>query len=599
MTEEDSLLNQQLDEYEVLSLLGRGGMARVYRGVDTRLNRYVAIKVIEKLYRDDPEYVKRFEREAQVIAGLQHPNVVQLYRYGEAQGFLYMVMQYIDGADLAAILRGYTQQATFMEPQDVLKLMSEICQALDYIHQHGVIHRDIKPSNIMLDKEGRAYLADFGLSLLTDVGTRGEVFGTPQYIAPEQAISSANAQPSSDLYAMGVILYEIFTGQLPFSSTDALELAMMHISDTPPAPRSLRPQISPELEAVILKALEKDPQDRYPSGAELVKALGKALFGAAQKKPSIAEQVLARSVLLPPPQQALLQMQQQPRPQPAKPEAPADQPIPPTQRAPVEGVGYNGGVDYNGVDYNGVEYNARENIPGTNMFQAGAIPPIAAAPVGAPTPATALELEAAEPPSTASRPTPPGQAKKTSFPLWAGIAALVGLPLLALVGCLAGVLIFNMFSGNAAPKSSAAPTIAAAGVAKTAAPSASPAATGVAGGGTVFKLTLLALKDGLVIYNEGPDNFVLGPLQIGSGSQQIVGADWGTKQLDAGQCVVAASGNKKFKLPKSVKCNPVETLSGQDGGAWSDTFEVYYNGEQVGTCQEGSDSPCTVEITAH
>jgi serine/threonine protein kinase len=188
-----------------------------------------------------------------------------------------MVMQFIDGSDLHTILSSYRADGEFIETTEALQITRDVCLALDYVHRKGVIHRDIKPSNILLDKEGHAFLSDFGLALLTRFGTLGQVFGSPQYIAPEQAISSARAEPRSDLYSVGIILYEMFTGQLPFLSQDSVEQAMQHIQAPAPHPQSVRPEIPVGIAEVILKALEKDPEKRYPSGAALVKALEQAI----------------------------------------------------------------------------------------------------------------------------------------------------------------------------------------------------------------------------------------------------------------------------------------------------------------------------------
>ncbi len=208
----DRLMGQQLDEYRLEALLGRGGMARVYRGLDIRLGRYAAIKVIDIPLQTTSEYMVRFEREAQAIAKLEHPHIVRLYHSGEAQGLLYMAMQYIEGADLGSVLQTYRDDDEFIEPEETSRIIRQVCQALDYAHAQGVIHRDIKPSNILLDKQGQVYLTDFGLALLTEIGTRGEIVGSPHYNAPEQAISSAKVVPQSDLYSVGIILYEMFTG---------------------------------------------------------------------------------------------------------------------------------------------------------------------------------------------------------------------------------------------------------------------------------------------------------------------------------------------------------------------------------------------------
>ncbi len=335
MVEKDPFLNRTIDEYKVEALLGVGGMARVYRGVDTRLKRYVAIKIIGFPHQYDESYITRFEREAQVIALFSHPNIVPLYRYGEIDGFLYMVMQYIDGSDLHTILSSYRNDAEFMEPKDVLHIITDVCNALDYVHSRGVVHRDIKPGNILLDKEGRAFLSDFGLALIKEVGTLGEIFGSPQYISPEQTISSAKAESRSDLYSVGVILFEIFTGQLPFEDSDPVEQALKHLNQPVPPPRSLRADISPQVEAVILKALEKNPDDRYSSGAALVKALSAALQDsvapAAPPPSTLSSLTIAERVRL--------QVNSQPLPvlaapnnRPASPRRSTEADIPPTSR---------------------------------------------------------------------------------------------------------------------------------------------------------------------------------------------------------------------------------------------------------------------------
>ncbi len=288
-TADDSLLGRQLDEYRLEALLGHGGMARVYRGLDTNLERHVAIKVIDTPFQSDSDHIARFKREAQAIAQLEHPNIVRLYRYGEADGLLYMAMQYIKGADLGSVLARHRSGETSMSPEEASRIVREVCQALDYAHKRGVIHRDIKPSNIMLDEEGHIILTDFGLALMAELGTRGEIFGSPYYMSPEQAMSSANVVPQSDLYSVGAILYEMFTEQPPFDAEDPLEVAMQHMSASPRPPRELRPEISPELEAVILKALAKEPGERYQSGAELAQALDQALQIAVAPQPEKLE----------------------------------------------------------------------------------------------------------------------------------------------------------------------------------------------------------------------------------------------------------------------------------------------------------------------
>ncbi|GAB4574420.1 MAG: hypothetical protein Kow0077_20920 [Anaerolineae bacterium] len=274
---QDKFIGRQLDEYRIDALLGKGNMARIYLATDVRLGRQAAIKIISHTHQDDEMYIMRFRREARAIAQLNHPHIVQLYRYGEAEDLLYMAMQYIEGASLSVVLRSYHQDGQYIEPHEALRIIREVCSALDYAHQKGVIHRDVKPANIMLDITARAILTDFGLALIQADGTRGGVLGTPHYLAPEQARSSANATPQSDLYSVGVIMYELFTGQRPFDAKKPVEVAMMHITQPPPSPRQIRPEISPELEAVILKAMAKRPEQRFQSGAELVHALEQAM----------------------------------------------------------------------------------------------------------------------------------------------------------------------------------------------------------------------------------------------------------------------------------------------------------------------------------
>lgn len=277
MANHNDMTNILLDEYRIEELLGQGGMARVYRGFDTRLHRYVAIKVIDRPFRNDQDYIKRFEREAQSIARLDHPHIVKIFRFGEAEDLVYMAMQYVEGSDLGAVLDSYQTDNDYMEPEDILRITRELCMALDYSHSAGVIHRDVKPSNVMLNKEGKVILTDFGLALQAQIGTAGEIFGSPHYLSPEQAISSANVSAQSDLYSVGVMLFEMFTNQLPFDASEPMAVAKMHMADDPPSPRQIRPEISETIAQLILKSLAKEPDERYQSGAELSAALATAL----------------------------------------------------------------------------------------------------------------------------------------------------------------------------------------------------------------------------------------------------------------------------------------------------------------------------------
>jgi serine/threonine protein kinase len=277
MMQDDPLVGKHLHEYRVDRLIGRGNMASVYLATDFRLQRKAAIKVNRQDYQNDANYVMRVLREGQVMAQLSHPHIVQAYRLGEVDQTLYLAMQYIEGADLSIVLKSYKEDREYIETPEAARIIREIASALDYAHREGVIHRDVKPSNIMLDNRGWSYLTDFGLVLVTVDGTIGDVLGTPYYIAPEQAISSADAIPQSDLYSLGIVMYEMFTNVRPFEANRPLAIAMMHVSSPPRPPRELRPEISPEVEAVILKSIAKKPEARYQSGAEMSAALDEAI----------------------------------------------------------------------------------------------------------------------------------------------------------------------------------------------------------------------------------------------------------------------------------------------------------------------------------
>lgn len=276
------LIGARLGNYEVEGPLGRGGMAHVYKAWDTTLKRPAAIKVIEPNLSAEARYRERFEREAQSIAALEHAHIVPVYYFGKTINLYYLAMKFVEGEDLGALMNRYAIAGEYLPADDILRIVEGVSGALDYAHRKGVIHRDVKPSNIMIDRDGHPYLTDFGLALNLSQGTIGDVLGTPHYVSPEQARSSANAVPQSDIYSLGVVLYELFTGVVPFDDPSPTAVALQHITKDPPAPRALNPDLSPELEAVILKAMAKQPENRYQSG----KALAEALRAALQEQAS-------------------------------------------------------------------------------------------------------------------------------------------------------------------------------------------------------------------------------------------------------------------------------------------------------------------------
>lgn len=257
--------------YRIDGVVGDGGMAVVYRGWDLVLNRVVAIKVLRDQYATNDSFLARFRREAQSAAGLSHPNIVNVYDVGRDGDTWYIVQELIDGTDLATLIR---QRGQFTVP-DAIEVMAQVAPALDYAHNHGIIHRDIKPHNILIDARGTAKVVDFGIAKgindikMTDAGT---ALGTAGYISPEQATGSP-LTAASDLYSAGVVLYEMLTGRLPFVGDTAVSVAMQHVRNAPPPPSRFNAKIPRHIEAVILRAMEKLPDRRYLSGAEMVSAL--------------------------------------------------------------------------------------------------------------------------------------------------------------------------------------------------------------------------------------------------------------------------------------------------------------------------------------
>ncbi len=536
---QDDLIGKQLGEYRLEALLAQGGMARVYRAVDVRLKRYVVVKVIDPPFHKDPDYVMRFEREAQAIARLDHPNIVRLYRFDEQDEWLYMAMQHVEGADLGTVLSGYRADGEFMEPEDASRIIGEVCSALDYAHQKGIIHRDVKPANILLDRQGHAFLTDFGLALLVEVGTRGEIFGSPHYIAPEQAMSSAKAVPHSDLYSVGVILFEMFTGDVPFNAPEPLDIALLHMSEEPPFPRELRPEINPELEAVILKALAKEPQDRYPSGSALAEALIQSLKARSASTLLAKRSTAPRKTI---PEHVALQLGQPPLP-------PIPAGVDPAKSEPI-----------------------KESIA----------PKPAAAPLG-------------KRPSTLN-----GVAIGLGLLILALFCvALLAVP--SLLNRISQNLNPATASARASAESAttSSQTETDATVSVTPSPETDPVILLPTAASTSYKLLIVRASDGnsLIVVNLTAKVFPLSLLKLGSGKDAIAGSAWGIDYLAGRACVGAWKAGEAHRVSSNLDCTLVGEFERKKkemlGGA---ALAVYYDDEKVGTCEKNQNE-CLIQFS--
>jgi len=257
--------------YRLTARIGEGSFAETFLATDTSLGRQVAVKVLREQYASDVRVAARFEREARAAASVTHPNVVDVYDYGRDGNTLYIVMEWVDGTDL----KDYIRRRAPLPVPEATRLIREILQGLGAIHRAGIIHRDVKSQNVLIAQSGTAKLTDFGIArgaLDTGLTDTGMALGTAAYMAPEQA-SGQQLTPAADIYAAGVILFEMLTGRLPFPGDNPVQVMFQHVNDPPPRPSTLNPDIPPGLELVVLRALAKDPRDRFQSAAEMEAAL--------------------------------------------------------------------------------------------------------------------------------------------------------------------------------------------------------------------------------------------------------------------------------------------------------------------------------------
>jgi serine/threonine-protein kinase len=258
--------------YRVLQRIGSGGMADVWLAEDSHLQRQVALKVLHSRFAQDREFVERFRREAESAAGLSHPNVVSIFDRGEVGGTYYIAMQYLHGRTLKELID------VGLTPEQAVYLIRQVLEAARFAHRNGIVHRDLKPQNVIVDDDGKAVVTDFGIARagVSEITQAGSVMGTPHYLSPEQA-QGEDVTPVSDLYSIGVMLYEALARRVPFEGESAVAVAMKQVSQAPQRPSSINPQVSPALDAVVMRALEKSPGDRFQNADAFIAALDNAL----------------------------------------------------------------------------------------------------------------------------------------------------------------------------------------------------------------------------------------------------------------------------------------------------------------------------------
>lgn len=281
--------------YKINKKIGTGGMADVYEATDTVLDRPVAVKVLHPQFAEEKNFVARFKQEAQAVANLSHPNIVSVYDWGSEEDTYYIVMEHLEGRDLKQVI---DERAPLL-PEITLDIARQVASALSYAHKNEIIHRDIKPHNIFITTEGEVKVTDFGIARAgtSSITQTGAILGTAHYISPEQARGRV-ATIQSDLYSLGVVMYEMLTGRVPFQGESPVAIATKHVHEQPVAPSSINPEIPEELEAVILKALSKHLDDRFQSADELKRALARAAEELPEKTTSMFEE---RTMLLTPP----------------------------------------------------------------------------------------------------------------------------------------------------------------------------------------------------------------------------------------------------------------------------------------------------------
>jgi len=292
------MLGTKIGSYEVVEEIGKGGMATVYRARQASVDRDVALKVIRRAIANDPEAVQRFQREARLIARLEHPHILPIYDFDGAHDPPYLVMRYLDSGTLEEIM-----EQGLLPHDEIAFVMRQVCSALDYAHRQGIVHRDIKPSNIMIDQQGNAFVADLGIArIAAEAGGRqitatGAIIGTPDYMSPEQAQGRDDVDARADIYALGAVLYEMLTGEVPYPADTPMNVLMKHIHEPVPSPSAKNPAVSASADAVVRRAMAKDRDQRYPTAVEFGQAVTEGLGGGAAADPTRLREAAGTSII--------------------------------------------------------------------------------------------------------------------------------------------------------------------------------------------------------------------------------------------------------------------------------------------------------------
>jgi serine/threonine protein kinase len=277
------MLPELIDRYQIQSEIGRGGMAIIYLAYDPQHDRYVAIKVLPPEYLNTPQFRARFQREIEIMISIKHPRIVPIYGYGQFQGQLYLVMRYMAGGSLEE----YIERDGKLSIEETAALIEQIAPLLDEAHSKGIVHRDLKPSNILFDDQGQPFISDFGIARLTEQSnlvalTGKQLIGSPAYMSPEQARIGTQVDGRSDIYSLGVMVFEMLTGELPYHAENPMKLVLKQIMDPVPDILSINPDLPPECDAIIRKAMAKDPEERYSNALELAYDLKDMAGGGIQ-----------------------------------------------------------------------------------------------------------------------------------------------------------------------------------------------------------------------------------------------------------------------------------------------------------------------------